>query len=142
MLSSVKNTRAIYVDKLEAARTAEKADELEKAIRLYEDLISMNYPDPFPYNRLMILYRKERRYKDELRVINAGINAITKAITEQRERSLAAHGNMNKLKQLSAGLLKSAGFKNDSGVLLPEPVPAWTKRKKLVEEKSRKKKKN
>lgn len=141
MLSSV-NTRAIYSEKLQAAQDAEKADDPEKAMKLYEDLISMNYPDPLPFNRLMILYRKEKRYNDELRVINAGIETITNAITEQREKSLAVHGNMNKLKQLSSGFLKSAGLKNDAGALLPEPVPTWTKRKKLVEQKTGKKKRN
>ncbi len=141
-LSSVKNVRAIYTEKLEAARTAEQADELEKAIQLYEDLISMKYPDPFPFQRLMIHYRKEKRYKDELRVINAGIETMSNSITEKREQTLAGRGNINKVKQLSAGFLKSAGLKNEAAHLLPEPVPAWTKRKKMVELKTKPKKKN
>src|SRR5688500_264879 len=80
MLSSVKNIQAIHTEKLNAARTAEEQGDLEKAIRLYEDLISLNYRDPYPFNRLMIIYRKEKRYKDELRVINTGINTMTNAI--------------------------------------------------------------
>src|SRR5687768_5387584 len=103
MLSSVKNDRADYTEKLEAARTAEKADELEKAIKLYEELISVKNPDPFPFQRLMILYRKDKRYKDELRVINAGIETMTKSIKENREKTLSGHKNINKVKQLSAG---------------------------------------
>jgi hypothetical protein len=85
----------------------------------------------------MILYRKEKRYKDELRVIDSGIEALTKDIEEKREKKLADHGNMNKLKQLSAAFLKSAGYNKDSGVLLPAPVPSWINRKKLVEEKAK-----
>jgi hypothetical protein len=142
MLSSVKNNRAIYSDKLQAARAAEEAEDVKKAINLYEAVIALKYPDPFPFNRLMILYRKEKLYKDELRVINSGIEVITKDITDKREKTLAEHGNMNKLKKLSAGFLKSAGFKNASAELLPEPVPAWTKRKKLVEQKFKAAKKN
>jgi hypothetical protein len=141
-LSSVKNVRAISTEKLQAARAAEQDKEVEKAIKLYEDLISMKYPDPFPFQRLMILYRKEKRYKDEIRVINAGIEAMTRAVIESRERTLAGHGNLNKVKQLSAGFLKSAGYKNEAADLLPEPVPSWAKRKKLVEQKSRSKSKN
>lgn len=137
MLSPVKNLRAANVNMVEAARKAEAAGDHQKAIRLYEEMIASGNPDPFPFTRLMILYRKEKRYKDELRVIDSGIEALTKDIEEKREKKLADHGNMNKLKQLSAAFLKSAGYKKDSGVLLPAPVPSWINRKKLVEEKAK-----
>lgn len=46
----------------------EKAGKIDEAIKVYEENITAGNHARHSYNRLMILYRKQKRYDDELRV--------------------------------------------------------------------------
>lgn len=64
------------IDFLDKALAIEKED-TEKAISMYETLVSEKYSyTANPYQRLAILYRKAKRYDDEIRVIKAGLQAL------------------------------------------------------------------
>lgn len=52
----------------------EKSGNLAKAIEIYETNLIIGYTALHSYERLMILYRKEKRYEDEIRVIEKAIN--------------------------------------------------------------------
>ena len=52
---------------------AEKAGNIEEAIRLYEDNISRNFIGSHPYKRLAIIYRKQKRYDDEIRILRKAV---------------------------------------------------------------------
>ena len=56
-----------------AAREAEEDGDLNKAVRFYEQNIREDYADKFAFERLMIIYRKDKEYKNELRVIKEGL---------------------------------------------------------------------
>ncbi|HUR11502.1 MAG TPA: hypothetical protein VM012_09035 [Flavitalea sp.] len=119
--------------RVEASQQEEKNN--SEAIRLYEECIGFEYPDPIPFQRLMILYRKEKKYKEELRVINSGIKIFTDDMEEQKKNNHASR-NLKKINELSNAFMKSAGLnKKNSEIFYPEPIPTWLKRKALVEKK-------
>ena len=123
-------------DHIEAGKKAEDEDDVSSAIRHYETAIDYKYPDPLPYKRLMILYRKEKNYKDELRVIKSGLDAIINDIDLRKQQNFSSR-NLRKVKELSNAFIKTAGSKDkkDFKTYYPEPVPSWLKRKELVEKK-------
>lgn len=57
---------------------AEKAGNLEEAIQLYEINVAQGFDGTHPYKRLAIIYRKQKRYDDEIRVLKAAINVFSK----------------------------------------------------------------
>jgi tetratricopeptide (TPR) repeat protein len=116
-------------------RDAEKLEaegKLEEAAKLYEAVIRTATLDEHPYNRLMIIYRKLKQPKDELRVIKTAIASFeSKYIKRSRSK---------KLTDLSNALMRSSGLTNAKGKLLvyPEPIGKWMKRKQLLEKKMKK----
>lgn len=64
---------------MEEAMHLEKTD-LSKAISIYEDLIAEGYNyTANPYQRLAIIYRKQKLYNEEIRVIKAGLRALAES---------------------------------------------------------------
>ena len=61
---------------IEEADNAEKKEHIPLAIKDYEEAIKKDPLREKAYDRLMILYRKEKDYKSELRLINAGIKSF------------------------------------------------------------------
>lgn len=47
------------------------------AIELYEKNIAENYEGNHPYDRLSIIYRRRKDYKNEIRVLKKGIEVFT-----------------------------------------------------------------
>lgn len=119
---------------LSKARDAESAGKLEDAAGHYEQLIKDNSSDEFVFDRLMILYRKLKLYKEELRTINKGIKVFEDIYKKRTGRKSA---KQEKLTTLSNAFMKSAGLKDKKGNLLymPEPLSRWMKRKAVVEKK-------
>lgn len=62
---------------LSKAQKMEKTN-LKKAISIYETFVSISAPYPLPYLRLPIIYRKQKRYADEVRVLNTAISVYEK----------------------------------------------------------------
>ena len=116
------------------AREAEINNDPEKAARLYEKALKANKADEEPYDRLMIIYRKLKRYKDEIRVINAGIKFYENLYKKRADKLL---GKNKKLIQLSNALSKTTGLTDKKGnnTFYPEPIGRWRKRKEVVEKK-------
>ena len=69
---------------LQQAAAAKKNDALELAETLYKKQMNEKAFNPAVYKKLMILYRKEKRYKDELDIIDRGL----KHFEEQRQTNL------------------------------------------------------
>ena len=116
------------------ARQAEQEGDLNKAVKLYEQNIKENYADEFAFERLMIIYRKEKEYKNELRVIERGIEVFQNHMEEHLKHSLARHVDDKKLEQLSNAIIKKSGLKNET-LHFPDPIDKWLKRKEIVEKK-------
>ena len=118
---------------LQQAAAAEKNENLALAEKLYKKQMQLKAFNAFVYTRLMILYRKQKRYKEELAIINKGIShfAEHKAKQSSKKSSNAA------IKKLSKSLNKSLGLTDNKGNFLfdPEPIATWKKRKITVEKK-------
>lgn len=117
------------IEDIRNAEQLEKEGQLEEAAKLYEDAIKSKPVDEHPYNRLMIIYRKLKQLKHELRVIKFGI-AVFEAQYNKKSRN-------KKLTELSNKLMKSSGLTDKKGIptFHPEPINKWIKRKELVEKK-------
>ncbi|MBC7828542.1 MAG: hypothetical protein H7122_12400 [Chitinophagaceae bacterium] len=119
---------------LSKAREAEVAGNLENAAELYEQAIKENANEEFPFDRLMIIYRKLKQSRQELRVINKGIRAFEQRYKKPKGKKSA---KQQKLSTLSEAFMKSTGLKDKKGTIqyMPEPLLRWTKRKSIVESK-------
>ncbi len=122
---------------IQQGAAAEAAGDMKAAVELYESSIKKGIADPFPFDRLLIIYRKQKKYKDELRVIKRGIEVFNKQMKEQQQRLLAHTKSLTSLKRLSNAFSKTSGLTDKKGTLkyLPGPVSKWLRRKKIVEEK-------
>lgn len=121
-----------YIEYIRQAKTAEEEGDPDEAIQLYEKAIKQKPLLEQPYSRLMILYRKNKQYKDELRVINKALGLFMDHYDERRK---SFKGN-TAIARLSKAILKSVD--NNSKQLensYPEPIPKWEKRKQTVENK-------
>jgi tetratricopeptide (TPR) repeat protein len=114
--------------KLEEADEAEANEDISIAIKNYEEAIEKDPIAEKAYDRLMILYRKEKDYKKELRLINAGIKAFENFYKSRKSGS-------KKIAEISKKLNRSFGFTDKKGnaVYDPEPIARWKKRKITVE---------
>jgi tetratricopeptide (TPR) repeat protein len=123
-----------YKEIIAKAKEAEEQNDLKNAITFYRQAVKKEPANEYAYNRLMILYRRLKQYKEELRVINEGLKFF-KDFYESKSNELS--GENKKIIQLSNALMKSVGLKNKKGVNLyyPEPVPTWEKRKQVVDKK-------
>jgi hypothetical protein len=122
---------------IEQGAAAEAEGNTKEAVALYENSIKKGIADPFPFDRLLVIYRKQKKYKDELRVILRGIEVFNEQLEEQQRQLLKRTKNANVLKRLSKAFGKSSGLADKKGNLkfLPGPLSKWLRRKKLVEEK-------
>lgn len=126
-----------YTELIECGRQHEQDGSIEEAIRCYREAINQKPFDEFPFARLMILYRKEKEYEEELKVINKAID-VFRSFYDEKTRKF----NKNtKLGRISQALLKNLNKGNKGLDEYPAPLPAWMKRKELVEQKLGKQKK-
>lgn len=118
---------------LQQAVAAEKNNDLELAEKLYNKQIQQKAFNAPVYTRLMIVLRKQKKYKEELDVINKGL----KHFKEDQTKRLTSKASNPAIKRISKSLNKSLGLTDKKGNFLfePEPIPAWKKRKATVEKK-------
>ena len=121
-----------YTGYLKQAKSAEEEGNIEEATALYEKAIKQRPLLEQPYNRLMVIYRKNKNYKDELRVIDKAL----KLFIAHYDKKKAALKMPDKVARLSKALLRTMGegskaFENN----YPHPVQKWLTRKKTVEKK-------
>ena len=116
------------------AQQAERDDNFDKAVKLYEQNIREDYADEFAFERLMIIYRKQKEYKDELRVIKRGIEMFKQNMRDHLKHSLSRHVDGKKLEQLSNAILNKTGLKKLE-LHYPDPIDKWMKRREIVEQK-------
>ena len=74
---SVKAATKSIKEIIDKAKYAESDNDIEQAATLYEQARKADPANQYPYDRLMIIYRKLKKYKEELRVINEGINFLS-----------------------------------------------------------------
>jgi tetratricopeptide (TPR) repeat protein len=135
LLSDFKNTLVHIVkslhELLSEAKQAEQNEDISEATKLYERAIKQAPTDERAYNRLMIIYRKEKEYDAELKVIDKGIDAFTKLYQSKTKKVV---GNDREAVRLSNALIKSLGLKDKKGndLIEHEPIATWKKRRAVV----------
>ena len=117
---------------LQQAHKAEAEQDFAHAAELYEKEIKRHPLKTYAYDRLMIIYRKLKRYKDELQVVNRGIKAYENYFKTRSEKLMAKH---KQLTRLSKALIKSTGLNGKNHEYFPEPLNKWRKRKELLAKK-------
>src|SRR4051795_962329 len=101
-----------YKDLAKRAKDAESKENFEEAIKLYQEAMKTEPSDELPYNRLMIIFRKQKNYKEELKVINEGISFFQEQ-HESKQKNLITSNK--KIIQLSNTFMKSVGLKDKKG---------------------------
>lgn len=120
-----------FTQLIKQAKAEEENGEMETARELYEKAIKQKPLLEHPYNRLMVMYRKEKEYSKELKVINKALDVFTEVYNKKKE----AFSGSGKIARLSMALLKTVGTKKSDEHYYPEPIPKWLKRKAVVEKK-------
>lgn len=136
-MKQVYELKATIAERNQKGKEAEMNEDTGSAIEFYEQNIKEGYPDAFAFERLMILYRKEKKYKDELRVINKGIKVFTDHYGRHQKELLSEAKNKKQVMELSKALMQKSGLSDKRGneTYLPAPLDKWTKRKAVVEKK-------
>ena len=75
---------SIMVARNQEGIALEKAGKIEQAIELYEKNIEDEFEGSHPYNRLAIIYSKQKKYADEIRILNVAINVFTNNVSPLR----------------------------------------------------------
>ena len=117
---------------LSKAKELERQGELEKAATAFEKVIKESPVNEYAYERLMIIYRKNKEYKKEKAVIVAGIKSF-----QQFYKTALKLPATKKIATLSNALLRATGLADKKGKLLyeREPLGRWNKRRQIVEKK-------
>ncbi len=122
-----------YDELIDAAKEAETEDDLEKSASFYERALKMQSLQEGPRNRLMILYRKMKKYEEEEKTIKAGIKAFEEYFKKKSEKLI---GKNTAASRLSNQLLKTLSKnKKATPTYEPEPIAKWKKRLAVVEKK-------
>jgi hypothetical protein len=116
------------------AKEAEKAGDTGAAIRLYEANIKYDYADRTAFERLMVIYRRQKKFRDEVRVIDRGLELFQQLGREHTEHALSRRVNGKKLAALSRAILRKSGLQQQQSPL-PEPLNKWLKRKEIAQNK-------
>ena len=80
----------------------------------------------------MILYRKQKEYKEELRVINHGINLFAREMEDHLKHSFSRNVDRKEVDDLSEDIINNKGMQL---VYYPDPLDKWIKRKEFLEKK-------
>ena len=68
---------SIMVDRNLLARELERSDDVSTAVSLYEANTRDGFDGNFPYDRLAIIFRREGKLEDEMRVLERGIEVFS-----------------------------------------------------------------
>ena len=125
----------IEKDILQQAHEAEIDGHFNEAIDLYQKIIKRHPLQAHAYDRLMIIYRKLKKYKNELQIINKGIKAFEDYFKKKSEKLAVKN---KQLTRLSKAIIKSTGLGDKSHEYFPEPLNKWRKRRELITQKLKK----
>jgi len=73
LFNKIERANEVFYKMQEKASQLEEEGNIDESIKIYEKMISYATDLPGPYNRLAILYRKRKRYADEIRVLERAV---------------------------------------------------------------------
>jgi len=126
-----------YEDKLEAARNLEREGQLEKAEKAYQDIVDKEPTVYAAYDRLLVIYRKQKNYRKEYSTVNAAIKAYKTNFLDSQKQWIRQHrvaARLSKSLAVSLGVLDNKGLPVNDDPLLVK----WKKRKAVIAKKIKK----
>ncbi len=122
-------------ERLAQARSLEAEGNYKESEKLYLRLIKNKLTEVAAFNRLMIIYRKQKLLQKEIDIIDQAITSKENAVSRDTDNK--------KIRQLSLSLGKSVGLLDRKGLSVfdPEPIATWKKRKLMAVKLLKKKKK-
>ena len=72
------------IDRNLRGRDLEKQGNITDAIELYELNVAYGFEGDFPYDRLRVIYSKQRRYSDVIRVLEKAIDIFDRKVSPTR----------------------------------------------------------
>lgn len=116
---------------MDEARQLEKEGQHADALKIYRALTRRKHLNAEAYNRMMIILRKQKKYKAELEVIQRAIAAIEKSIDANQQ---AINDRNPESAALSRQLAESLGLLDEGGrPVYEEPqLQNWRKRESVV----------
>lgn len=120
-----------HKDLIEQARQLESGGLTDDAIGYYRQVLKEDPLNNVAYDRLMVIYRKQKAYRKELAVINEAIKAYEGNIRSMQEQHTKGK---RKAVQLSKSLAQSLGLADRKGAPVYEDriLATWRKRKETV----------
>ena len=118
---------------LHKAALCESTADSDGAIALYKQAVAKDKVHEYAYDRLMILYRKQKAYKKEQSVLNSALKAFEQFYKPKKSRSKS-------IRDISDKLNRSFGFTDKKGNAQyePEPIARWKKRLIVVQKRLQK----
>jgi hypothetical protein len=115
---------------LEEAHKLESED-AEEAIKEYKQIVIAYPTQERAFDRLMILFRRLHKSKDELYWINKAISNFD----HHYEKSMPRHNKY--VEKLSKSISKTTGLSDKKGnsLYVMAPIDRWQKRKSLIQKK-------
>lgn len=106
----------------------EKSGDILGAIELYEKNVALRYPAIHAYQRLMVLYHKQKDYENEKRIIEIAIEVFDKDNQTRAERCIEQHPN--KKEDILRSLCSCTQLWGDDGWVIFNPVDVnkWKRR--------------
>lgn len=111
-------------DLRDKARDLEKGGDLMSAIKTYRRILKRDPHHIDTYNRIMILYRKQKMYAEEVETIDEAIRHFSEFYAPRSVHNAT-------VKRLSDRINKAFGMVDKKGraVYEPGPIAAWKKRR-------------
>jgi len=120
----------IMVDRNNKGIELEKKGDIENAIKLYEQNVDDKFFGTHPYDRLAIIYRKRKKFDDEIRILKRKISIFEK-INQEGLHYFLEHCSKDYPKEL---IEKAKSFKqicDTKGRVISNPYPVDNYRKRL-----------
>jgi len=116
---------------MESGKQWEKEDP-DKAAKLYAGMIRLYPHKAVLYDRLLMIYRKQKELRKELQLLNSALSYFQDLHDKAHNRKAS-----KKITQLSNAISKLTGLTKGKKhpVSLPQPLAKWTKRKAIVQNK-------
>lgn len=118
-------------DKIDAAKQLEKEGNPEKAEKAYLKIIK-DMPSVYEaYDRLLVIYRKQKAYRKELATVNKAIKAFESEFLGKQKQWIKEN---KATARLSKSLAEKLGVINKKGLPVAEDplLEKWRKRKEVI----------
>ena len=126
-----------YAEQWTAARQMEAEGNMDEAEKQYLQMIKTDPTNAEAYNRLLVIYRKQKEYRKELATVNKAIKAYEDNFLKEQKKWISEH---KKAAKLSRVLAKGLGLINNKGLPLRQDrqLASWHKRKANLQKKIKK----